>query len=258
MIGRMPGIEGDVLVEWLKGGKSPASVSKNGLLRLEQNTGFYSNSEDYETSLDTWCHLTLDALRNCDLLFRLEVQEESDILCEGYLDEIHIWSATRLHQWLPLLEGKKVLVISPFEDSIHLQWERRECLFLTGHIPFNFPMFELQTLKAYNTIKGNTPFPHKNWVETFNALCAQIEKLDFDVAVLGCGGYGMPLSHFIKKLGKSSFYIGSYAQIMFGIKGQRWNLDGNTRSYWNDAWKWPEPHEVPKTYKNVEGGCYWK
>ena len=54
-------------------------------------------------------------------------------------------------------------------------------------------------------------------------------------------------------------YAGAYTQVMFGIKGKRWNIDGNPhRSYWNDFWTWPDESEVPINAAKVENGCYWK
>lgn len=68
----------------------------------------------------------------------------------------------------------------------------------------------------------------------------------------------MPLAHHVKKIGKSSIYAGAYVQVMFGIKGKRWDIEGNPhRSYWNEYWKYPEPEEVPKSADKVESGCYW-
>ena len=100
---------------------------------------------------------------------------------------------------------------------------------------------------------------HNNWLETFEDMCNKIDSLNFDIAILGCGSYGMPLAHYIKKIGKSSIYAGAYAQVMFGIKGKRWDVEGNPhRSYWNEHWKWPEEDEIPKNAEKVEGGCYWK
>jgi len=161
---------------------------------------------------------------------------------------------------MPALEGKKVLVISPFEESIKIQFPKRKHLFTTGkQNNFEYPDFELLTLKCPNTIKGNDPFPHNNWIETYNDMCEKINLLEFDVAILGCGSYGMPLAHYIKKIGKGSIYAGSYAQVMFGIKGKRWEIEGNPHcSFWNEHWKCPEDNEIPKSADKVEGGCYWK
>ena len=38
-------------------------------------------------------------------------------------------------------------------------------------------------------------------------MCQEIKKLDFDIALLGCGGYGLPLCNFIKKDMDKSHYI---------------------------------------------------
>jgi len=163
--------------------------------------------------------------------------------------------------WLPALDKKKVLIISPFEKSIQIQFPKRKKLFTTSaKFPnFNYPEFDMQILKCPNTIKGNDPYPDEDWEKTFRTLCEKINNLDFDIAILGCGSYGMSLAHHIKKIGKSSLYAGSHTQLMFGIKGKRWDIPGNpNRSYWNEYWKWPEDDETPKSYKKVENGCYWK
>jgi hypothetical protein len=260
LIGRMPGIEAACVLAWYKSGRCVSGIHNRPGLKdwLEQATGFYSELDGYDEVLHDWCVATLAGLRNSDLLFCLDKQLKEEALVEDTLRAIHVWSAVNLQSWLPLLEGKRVLVVSPFEESIRTQWEKRRELFKTGHIPIEYPEFDLQVVKAHNTIKGNVPFPHLNWKESFLDLCAQIDQRSFDVAILGCGGYGMPLANHIKLTGRSAFYVGSYAQVLFGIKGRRWDHRVNTvRSYWNEHWKAPEKSEIPLTYMEVEGGCYW-
>ena len=49
-------------------------------------------------------------------------------------------------------------------------------------------------------------------------MCQEIKKLDFDIALLGCGGYGLPLCNFIiKDMDKSAIYIGGGLQIIWVI-----------------------------------------
>ena len=38
----------------------------------------------------------------------------------------------------------------------------------------------------------------ENWFQTFKIMRNDIEKINFDIALLGCGGYGLPLCNFIK------------------------------------------------------------
>jgi len=254
-IGRMPGIEAATIYNHIFNKKIPEHLK----LCIQQNTGFYCLSDNFDDILKKWCDIYLKALRSCDLLYRLEFPTW-DNLVKDYYQKIYVFSCASLHLWMPALQGKNILVISPFEKSIKKQFPKRKHLFQTGkQNNFTYPEFSLQILKCPNTIKGNNPFPHNNWLETFEDMCKNISKLEFDIAILGCGSYGMPLAHYIKKIGKSSIYAGAYTQVMFGIKGKRWNIDGNPhRSYWNDFWTWPDDSEVPINAAKVENGCYWK
>lgn len=262
-IGRMPGIEADALSAWVKLGRDTdklISTEKDAVFRLQQNTGFYAETHKFNSVLDAWCNIYLESLRSSDLLYRLETDyaARNDFLVADALNEIHVWSATRLHQWVPLLEGKKVLVVTPFKDSVLNQWSKREGLFLTGHIPLKYPNFELEVIQAHNTIFGNKPYPCSDWLGSYREMCEEIKSKEFDLAVLGCGSYGVPLCDYIKSIGKSAFYVGSYCQILFGIRGKRWDIQGNpTHSYFNDLWCNPTSAEVPKNYEKVEDGCYW-
>ena len=84
---------------------------------------------------------------------------------------------------------------------------------------------------------------------------AEIEKHDFDICLLGCGAYGFPLAAHVKRLGKKAVHIGGALQLLFGIKGRRW--DREFSSIYNDAWVRPEENEKPRNANSVEGGCYW-
>ena len=92
-------------------------------------------------------------------------------------------------------------------------------------------------------------------------MCQDIKKLDFDIALLGCGAYGLPLCNFIKSdLKKSAIYIGGGLQLLFGVIGRRW--EGN------DMWKKliidndikfirPSEDEHVKNMRFLEDQCYW-
>ena len=254
-IGRMQGIEADTVKSYLE----KESIHENLKNYIQQNTGFYCDKDNFNTILNKWCEIYLSSLRSCDLLYRLEFSTWDSIV-EKYYEKIYVFSCASLHLWMPALEGKTVLVISPFEQTIKLQFPKRKELFKTGkQNNFEYPEFNLLTLKSPNTIKGNEPFPNNNWLETFEDMCKNIKELEFDIAILGCGSYGMPLAHYIKKIGKSSIYSGAYTQVMFGIKGKRWDVKGNPHSsYWNEYWEYPDENEIPNNSKNVENGCYWK
>ena len=85
----------------------------------------------------------------------------------------------------------------------------------------------------------------------------QIAKTEFDVAILGCGAYGFPLAAHVKRLGKQSVHLGGATQILFGIKGRRWDTHDVISGLYNDYWVRPLPSETPAGHQSVEEGCYW-
>jgi hypothetical protein len=58
-------------------------------------------------------------------------------------------------------------------------------------------------------------------------------------------------------LGKKGIHLGGATQILFGIRGKRWDDDPFFQKLFNDYWVRPHPTEVPGNFQVVEGGCYW-
>lgn len=157
------------------------------------------------------------------------------------------------YPWSKALEGKKVLVIHPFAKSIELQYKKRELLFANINV---LPAFDLITLKAVQTIAGErTDFA--TWFDALKWMEDEIDKLDFDVAIIGCGAYGFPLAAHCKQIGKKAIHLGGATQILFGIKGKRWEELPAVAALMNEHWVSPLPEETPKEKIKVEGGCYW-
>tara|TARA_Y100000590_G_C15595138_1_gene967733 strand:- start:432 stop:1289 length:858 start_codon:yes stop_codon:yes gene_type:complete len=159
--------------------------------------------------------------------------------------------------WTHFLLNKKVLIIHPFIESFKKQIENNFSIFSDKSIFLEGQEFIFY--KPFQSLAGLRP--HNNWLETFQIMCNDISKLDFDIALLGCGGYGVPLCDFIKsKLNKSAIYVGGGLQLLFGVMGQRWEN--------NELWKKiisennctfikPSGNEIIKHKEIVEGGCYW-
>ena len=81
-----------------------------------------------------------------------------------------------------------------------------------------------------------------------------------NIALLGCGGYGLPLCNFIKmELGKSAIYIGGGLQLLFGVKGKRWENHPVIGKIIKDNGQFisPSGDEILHNNNRVEGGCYW-
>ena len=116
-------------------------------------------------------------------------------------------------------------------------------------------------MKAVQTIAGIEDERFATWFEALNYMYDEAMKLDFDIAILGCGAYGMPLAAMLKKAGKQAIHLGGVTQILFGIKGKRWEeMDDYKyiKELMNDSWVYPNTEDTPTNAKVVEGGCYWK
>ena len=145
------------------------------------------------------------------------------------------------------------MVIHPFEESIRKQYLKRELLFSGTEV---FPEFEIKTIKAVQSAAGNS-VEFKSWVEAFDAMKAQMDQIDFDIALIGAGAYGLPLAAHAKTLGKQAVHMGGALQILFGIKGGRWDENPEINCFYNEHWTRPLPEETPAQSGQVEEGCYW-
>lgn len=157
--------------------------------------------------------------------------------------------------WTEVLRGKKVLVVHPFAETMKKQYARRKEVFPDREI---MPECELIVYKAVQTAAGQTDERYADWFEALKAMTDDIRQIDFDVALLACGAYGLPLAANIKRMGKKAVHIGGGLQIMFGIKGKRWDENPEFSAMYNDAWVYPSEEETPKGAEMVEGACYWK
>jgi hypothetical protein len=173
-----------------------------------------------------------------------------------YLQDLQPWREPS-NPWTAALKGKKVLVIHPFSETIEKQYEKREKIFEGTDI---LPEFKLKTLKAVQTIAGNRDERFETWFDALEWMYQEAMKIEFDVAIIGCGAYGYPLAAKIKQAGKQAIHLGGVTQLLFGIKGKRWEKNNSyvcLQKYINDAWIYPTDADRPEHAEKVEGGCYW-
>ena len=155
--------------------------------------------------------------------------------------------------WSTALKNKKVLVIHPFAQSIQKQYLNRRYLFKNQEV---LPEFELHTLKAVQTIAGEES-EFANWFEALEWMYKEALNIDFDIALIGCGAYGLPLAVQLKRAGKQAIHIGGALQLLFGIKGTRWENKPEASILFNEYWIRADLSERPRRLDQVEGGCYW-
>lgn len=186
--------------------------------------------------------------------FKLNLTKVTLLFLEPY------WSK---NPWSRILEGKKVLVIHPFAPLIEQQYnEKHKALFDDKRV---LPMFELETIKAVQSLGGDCEY--HNWFEALDSMKNKMDAMDYDIVLLGCGAYGFPLAAHAKCMGKQAVHLGGALQLLFGIRGKRWdNPDygiqefGKQNTYktlFNDSWIYPSASYIPSKAQQVEGGCYW-
>jgi hypothetical protein len=217
------------------------------------NAGIFPVSD---STLIRFAELMLKDMREVDILgswvkeeklFKSELEQAKRIRLPDIEPYYHSYP------WSACLKDKDVLVIHPFADTINQQYKKREYLFTDSDV---LPEFNLKTIKAVQSIAGQeTDFA--DWFEALDHMKNQISQTSFDVAIIGCGAYGFPLAAHVKRIGKKAVHIGGATQILFGIKGARWNNHEFISSLYNEYWTTPSKEETPLKHKDIEGGCYW-
>ena len=227
------------------------------LYKMCNNEGFFPGTEEAGRR---FADEMKDACGQVDLLCVWHNAME-DYAMKRYAGDIQYGALTGIepyyfgNPWTRALAGKKVLVINPFADSIQRQYEtNREKLFSN---PAVLPEFELRTLKAVQTIAGNRDPRFKDWFEALDYMEQEAMKIDFDVAIVGCGAYGFPLCARLKKHGKIAIHMGGATQMLFGVKGSRWENNPDFKNIINEYFVRPSAEEVPENAAKVEAACYW-
>lgn len=270
LIGRFSDIETRIVHHYIT-----KQIKPREMFQLENNAGIHITNPQ---SLNVFVRTVLSAFRDCDAhgIWR----NDGMAMCMGNSQEfIRKFSPNTPAVYAPVLEpmyffekgynttflstfrGKRVLIVSPFVDTMKAQVDRGALAHIYG-LPEYMNGVEFLFAKAPVTLAGN--HDGKDWQVQFAALKERIVAAgDFDIALLGCGGYGMPTSHYIyKELGRSAIYVGGALQLFFGIMGRRWLGSPFYARYFNVAktgvyWVKPAEQEKPAGIERVEKGCYW-
>ena len=253
MAARFGTSEGAALYEYWKRKILGGKYSVKYLNQICTLSGFFPNNLE---KLYEWAELETKACKNLDLLGCMNFVGEEWIY-KTFCADAKLMPAGGLSSaskgWAWCLEGKKVLVIHPFIDTIQNQYlHNREKIFPGTNA---LPLFDLKCIKAVQTIADATDSRFSDWFEALDYMSEEVTHQDFDIALLGCGAYGFPLASRIKKMGKTAIHMGGSLQTLFGIKGSRWNKKNS--DMFNEFWVYPSLEETPKGFEKVEGGCYW-
>ena len=215
-----------------------------------------------DESLDRFCEIFLEAVSATDVMgvwFNRNEHRIIERFCPGaqlvQLESLN--SAIRNDPWSAELAGKTVLVIHPFARTIESQYRSRRTVLFAN--PDVLPEFrQLITVPAVQSSAGSD-CEFASWFDALEHMREEIRALEFDVAIVGAGAYGLPLAVSVKAMGRQAVHLGGATQLLFGIIGRRWEVESpeDVALLVNEHWMRPSAEETPSGAQAVEGGCYW-
>lgn len=256
---------------------------KTGELSFEEFNNYYLNTKHVMKnnagiklsnmkSVIKYSDLYLSAFDKCDLYGDWEphgayyrcIQQSHDWMSHKYYNnerKTPIWSYNFdifhfifSNPWTTAMKGKRILLITPFIDSISEKLEKRESIYGVDL----FPECSFTFLKPPQTHANNESREFDLELEDFFVQLENIKET-FDIAIVSAGGYGNLIISKIYDIGKSAIYGGGTLQMFFGVLGQRWLVERPDvlKMFMNSNWSRPKTNEKPKDCKNIENGCYW-
>lgn len=259
LIGRFGGIEGKIVIEIIM--NNNYYISDEDRFKAKNNAGI---GDPTNRNLKKFAVEYLNAATKVDLLGMMSSPQstllakfsDNDKYC--HLNFFNLFYTLNCPDpissnliWTNALKGKKVLVIHPFSDTIESQYSKRSAIKTISEI---LPEFDLLTLKPPMTTEEKNKC---SWLNELQETKNKILSIDFDIAIIGAGAYGLPLGAFVKDMGKTAIQIGGITQILFGIIGKRWEDRPHMQELIGNGWVRPSKGEVPDNASKVEGGCYW-
>lgn len=240
------------IIKYIKGIDGEWWWNEHTLAQMQSNAGFWPPTHDNAIK---FAELSIEDAKLVDVLGSWLAGEnllKEQLRNSQKVQLFNLEPFFAKRPWTKALEGKRVLVIHPFDETIKKQYLNRRFLFENNDI---LPEFELLTYRSVQSIGGNDKF--RDWFHALEHMKSDIDSIDFDIAIIGCGAYGLSLAAHIKRSGRKAFHLGGVTQILFGIIGSRWERKEKYAQLFNDYWCKPSNTETPVTARKVENACYW-
>jgi hypothetical protein len=275
-IGRNGTIETETLYFWLT-----VRIPSEGTMpyppriaaQIEQNAGIFPATA---ASIDAWCKAYTGALHDLTGLaagwykpvWHLEDSFLRKFAPQAFrtpLRSLEPYYHACQDRWTHHLKGRRVAVVSSFTATIEKQirggrlarvWGESEAEGLAApDISWSF----VRTGYSPVTALGYCGWPAGvvDWQGAVAYTVAKVLESGAEIALVGCGGIGMLIGSELRRHGVSVLVLGGAIQVLFGLKGKRWETHSVISKFWNDAWRWPAADEIPGGARFVEGGCYW-
>jgi hypothetical protein len=157
--------------------------------------------------------------------------------------------------WLQPLAALKWLVVSSFCETIKCQLPKLPLLNVFQGVE---PDLLAQAARSCRFVPCPqlpymVPPVHRDWFHGLEDLQTSMERETFHIAIIGAGAWSLPLAAHAKRLGKIGLHLGGTLNLLFGIRGGRFD----NRGLYNEHWIRPQGLERPANVFLLEAGAYW-
>jgi hypothetical protein len=248
-----------------KGTITPKQYPRIVLTHMVVNAGLFPARPDI---LDSWCeHMICEVLPSMD--YMVEWLHETRFLNiyaptskRGVLRSLEPYyeSDSANRYTLSISKTAKIAIISPFADSIALQIPKLPTLWSTCPIwPIDAHFIPIKTYFSPLVASETTSWPTDvdDWMAARDHIVKQVQESGTQYVFIGCGALSLPIAVALKRIGCIVFHTGGATQIMFGIKGGRWDTHSIISGFYNEYWIRPAVHEIPTRSDAIERGCYF-
>lgn len=256
----------EYLYRWIQPPWPPAASWRRPARRLYDCSGLFPVRRDIYLG---WAGELRNALSRMDVLAQWQLPLTYLAAVEDRLLTLLSPKAYRAHRlfihplhppasWLEDLAKLRWLVIHPFKKTIRAQLPN---LAAFGVFPERSRLDLAQRAKdtqilACPQFSYMDPPRHRDWMHALAEMKAEMERRKdvFDIALIGAGAWSLPLAAHAKKIGRKAIHLGGTLQLLFGIRGGRfdqWGFD------YHQAWVRPLAEETPPNCHLMEGGAYW-
>jgi hypothetical protein len=262
IIPRIAGVENNVVFA------AQNNINYDALLfHMKNNAGI---AFDDWKSVESYSVQYLKAFENSDLFCCWELQgnyinhitQSHAYIMNSFPGKKHIWAYAldifhyiHSNPWTRSLSGKRILIISPFVETMKKQVPHLNKI-------YNIDLFPQCTFVFIQPPQKQGKETSLDFHEELRLFYLELdkEKDNYDIALVSSGGNGNIICNYIfEQHNKSAIYVGGVLQMYFGILGNRWIIERNEimHLYYNEYWVRPDNMERPLGYETIENSCYW-
>jgi hypothetical protein len=254
-IGKVGTLEGEAAGFYLSRRRDGAPYPPVLMNQLFLNVGLFPKTDE---AIDRYCSRLIEMVGYVDMLGVQGYPGEGEVI-NNFARQAKVLPQRVLEPWYcedpwsGYFAGKRVTVVSPFARTIAHQFTRRDKIWSNPRI---LPDFELRTV-GMPLSPGLCAPEEPDWEVRMNHVIDQIEAAPYDILVAGAGGISLLLAAHARKSGRIGIHMGGPTQVLFGIRGRRWDSDPFFQETMNEFWVRPSVDETPTETWRIENGCYW-